>query len=117
MAVVRADIPGLSQRDGSCLPAWQQYWQQSHRLGTSRRPSAFQAGHIPSWRESCERDALLPVAAACRWPLPLLSPAHRVRTLHPGPGLSAPRPSPPIGLTAADPFAGGEVSRADSRVR
>jgi hypothetical protein len=24
---------------------------------------------------------------------------------------------PPIGLTGADPFAGGEVSRADSRVR
>jgi hypothetical protein len=29
-------------------------------------PSAFQAGHIPSQRESCERDALSPVAAACR---------------------------------------------------
>ena len=27
------------------------------------------------------------------------------------------RPSPPIGLTAADLFAGGKVSRADSRVR
>jgi len=34
----------------------------------------------------------------------------------PGCGPCAP-PLPPIGLTAADPFAGGEVSRADSRVR
>ena len=32
----------------------------------TRRPSVFQAGHIPSWRGSCERYALLPVAAACR---------------------------------------------------
>jgi hypothetical protein len=38
------------------------------------RPSAFQAGHIPSWRESCERHALSPVAAAGRRPLLLLSP-------------------------------------------
>ena len=37
------------------------------------RPSAFQAGHIPSWHGSCERYALSPVAAACRWSLPLLS--------------------------------------------
>jgi hypothetical protein len=38
------------------------------------RPSAFQAGHIPSWRGSCERYALSPVAAAGRWSLLLLSP-------------------------------------------
>lgn len=38
-------------------------------------PSSFQAGHIPSQRESCERDALSPVAAACRRSLPLLSAA------------------------------------------
>ena len=37
-------------------------------------PSVFQAGHIPSWRGSCERYALSPVAAACRWLLLLLSP-------------------------------------------
>jgi len=34
----------------------------------------FQAGHIPSWREFCERDALSLVAAASRWLLLLLSP-------------------------------------------
>jgi hypothetical protein len=39
-----------------------------------RRPSAFQAGHIPSWLESCECYALLAVTAACRWSLLLLSP-------------------------------------------
>ena len=38
------------------------------------RLSAFQAGHIPSWRGLCERYALSPVAAACRWSLLLLSP-------------------------------------------
>jgi hypothetical protein len=39
----------------------------------ARRPSANEAGHIPSWRGSCERYALSPVAAACRWSLLLLS--------------------------------------------
>jgi len=48
------DIPDLSPRDGGCLPAR----QQSRRLRTHPRPSAFQAGHIPSWRGSCERGAL-----------------------------------------------------------
>ena len=37
------------------------------------RPSVFQAGHIPSWRGSCERYALSPVAAASHWSLLLLS--------------------------------------------
>jgi len=40
----------------------------------ARRPSFFQAGHIPSWRGSCERYALLPVADVSRWLLLLLSP-------------------------------------------
>ena len=40
----------------------------------ARRPSAFQAGHIPSWRGSCERYALSSVAAVSRWLLLLLSP-------------------------------------------
>ena len=31
--------------------------------GAVVRPSVFQAGHIPSWRGSCERYALPPVAA------------------------------------------------------
>jgi hypothetical protein len=39
-----------------------------------RRPSAFQAGHIPSWRGSCERYALWQVAGASRRSLLLLSP-------------------------------------------
>jgi hypothetical protein len=45
----------------------------------ARRPSAFQAGHIPSWRGLCESYALLPVAAGSRWPL--LSSARHVRAL------------------------------------
>jgi hypothetical protein len=32
----------------------------------THRPFAFQAGHIPSWRWSCERYALVPVAAGGR---------------------------------------------------
>ena len=44
------------------------------RWPSAARPSAFQAGHILSWRESCERDAPSPVAAVCRWSLLLLSP-------------------------------------------
>ena len=34
----------------------------------------FQAGHIPSWRGSCELYALSPAAAGSRWLLLLLSP-------------------------------------------
>jgi hypothetical protein len=40
----------------------------------ARRPSAFQAGHIPSWHKLCERYALSPVIAACHRLLLLLSP-------------------------------------------
>ena len=69
-----ADIPELSTCVGRRPAAWQQCWQQSRRNGADPRPSAFQAGHIPSWRESCERYALPPVAVACRWLLLLLSP-------------------------------------------
>jgi hypothetical protein len=39
----------------------------------SFRPSAFQAGHIPSWRRSCQCHALSPVAAGVGWWLLLLS--------------------------------------------
>ena len=39
----------------------------------ARRPSVFQAGHIPSCRATFECEALLPVAGACRWLLLLLS--------------------------------------------
>ena len=37
------------------------------------RPSAFQAGHIPSWRGLCECYALSPIAAVSGWLLLLLS--------------------------------------------
>jgi hypothetical protein len=40
----------------------------------ARRPSAFQAGHIPSWRKFSERYALPTVAADSGWLLLLLSP-------------------------------------------
>jgi hypothetical protein len=90
------------------------------------RPSS-KAGHIPSWHESCESYALLPVAAGSRWPLlllsPLLSSARYVRapgTFQSGPVSTAKflsPPLPPIGLTAAVLFAGAEVSRLDLRVR
>ncbi len=48
-------------------------WLPTWLPGADPRPSAFQAGHIPSWRGSSERYALSPVAAACRWSLLLLS--------------------------------------------
>jgi hypothetical protein len=64
-----ADIPEPSAQDRRCPAAW----QQSSRNGFDPRLSAFQAGHFPSWRGSCERYALSPVAAACRWLLLLLS--------------------------------------------
>jgi hypothetical protein len=62
----------------------------------------------------CCRSLMLAVGCCCCCHSPL-----RVRAWPPSPpgcGPWAP-PLPPIGLTAADPFAGGEVSRADSRVR
>ena len=97
----RADIPQLSVRDASCPTAWQQCWLQSRRPGADPRPSAFQAGHMPSWRGSCERCSLSPVAAGSRWPLlllsPLLSSARRDRAWLPSPpgcGPCAP-PLPP----------------------
>ena len=74
-----ADIPELSARDRRCPAAWQQYWQQSRRNGADPRPSAFQAGHMPSWHGSCERYALSSVAAGCRWSLLLLSPLLSIR--------------------------------------
>ena len=40
--------------------------------GAIERPSVFQAGHIPSWRGSCKRDALSLVAAVSGWLLLLL---------------------------------------------
>ena len=66
---------GTSQgRSPGWLPAWFPMSEVlADRFGC-RGPCAFQAGHIPSWRGSCERYALLPVAAGGRWSLLLLSP-------------------------------------------
>ena len=94
------------------------------------RPSAFQAGNIPSWRESCECYALSAVADDSGWLLllllsPLLSaagPGPHFRGLPaddsvtpwsslPAPGLlpaTLPRPvlsqAPPPNPTAAEPY-------------
>jgi hypothetical protein len=74
-----ADIPQLSTRGKCCPAAWQQYWQQSRRNGFDPRPSAFQAGHILSWRGSCECHALSLAAAVSGCLLLLLSPLLSVR--------------------------------------
>jgi hypothetical protein len=47
-AIVWADIPGLSPRNGGCPPFWQQFWQQSRRLGIRLRPSAKEEVRQPS---------------------------------------------------------------------
>ena len=96
--------------------------------GATARPSA-KAGHIPSWRGSCGCYVLSPVTGASRWLLPLLSAPGQASgqpgmtrlvsapgVVRPGCG-PCPPPLSPIGLPAAGLFAGGEVSRADSRVR
>jgi hypothetical protein len=84
----------------------------SRRGGAVERPSAFQAGHIPSWRGSRERYALPPVAAGSRWLLLLLSTADPVPRLRGLPGaVTAPCPAqaPPPNPTAAEsePSSGG----------
>jgi hypothetical protein len=62
---------------GCCSAAWLQSRLQARRNCADPRPSAFQAGHIPSCYGSYERCALSPVAAACRWSLLLLSTRRR----------------------------------------
>jgi len=74
-----ADIPVLSTCVGRCPAAWLQCWLQSHRNGAAPRPSAFQAGHIPSWRRLCVSYLPSSVAANCRWSLLLLSPLLSIR--------------------------------------
>ena len=71
MVVGWADIPELSTCVG-CSAAWLQSWLQSRRNGADPRPSAFQAGHIPSRRESCRCSPPSPVAADGGWWLLLL---------------------------------------------
>ena len=97
LSVCWADIPHLSTSDRGCLAAWQQYWQQS-----------------PTARNVSDRCRLRPHDGHSR-SLPCGPPPHPEPS-RPGCGSCAP-PLLPIGLTAADLFAGGEVSRADSRVR
>ena len=63
-------IPEWSAWDRRCQAAW----QRSRRNGFDPRPSAFQAGHIPSWRESYESYAPSPAADDSGWLLLLLSP-------------------------------------------
>ena len=86
--------------------------------GAIERPSAFQAGHIPSWRGSCECYALSPVAGGSRWLLLLLSPLLSAA----GPGLhlrglpgavTAPCPAqaPPPNPIAAEPYGRRVLSR------
>jgi hypothetical protein len=65
-------------------------------------------GHEKTWPLTGARGAGIPSRPALTHPRPAPS--------KPGCGPCAP-PLLPIGLTAADLFAGGEVSRADSRVR
>ena len=72
-----ANIPQLSTLDRRCPAAWQQYWQQSRPNSTDPRPSANEAGHIPSWHRSCERYAPSSVVAGSRWLLLLLSVVDR----------------------------------------
>ena len=137
MVVSWADIPELSTCVGCCSAAW----LQSRRNGTDPRPS-FQAGHIPSWRGSCERHALSPVAIGSGWLLllsPLLSAAGPVPhfprlpaddsvtpwSSPPSPGLlpaTRPRPvlsqAPPPNPIAAEPYGTtGSVKGRRSRSR
>ena len=131
-----ADIPELSTCVGCCSAAWLQSWLQSQGRSADPRPSAFQAGHIPSWRESCESYALSPVADDSGWLLLLLSlllsavgPVPLFRGLPaddsvtpwsspPSPGpfpATRPRPvlsqTPPPNPIAAEPYGGRVLSR------
>ena len=78
----------------------------------ARRPSVFQAEHIPSWRGSCECYALSSVAAARRWLLLLLSPL--LSAAGPAPWRRAapcPAQAPPPNPTAAEPDGRRVLSR------
>ena len=105
-----ADIPELSMRVGRRPVAW----LQSRWNGANPRSSAFQAGHIPSWRGSYERYPLLLVAASSRWLLLLLSADGSLSHLR---GLfgAAPPPypsqTPPPNPTAAEPDGRRVLSR------
>ena len=70
LGLVTARCPCASGTSEGCSSPW----LPASLPGADPRPSAFQAGHMPSWRGSCECCALSPVAVACRWSLLLLSP-------------------------------------------
>ena len=94
-------LPGVQQRRHGPAPSGQfreKAVRDRHPLSRPQRdwreprPSAFQAGHIPSCGESCESYALSPVADDSGWLLLLLSSL-----------LSAVGPVPPCrGLPADD---------------
>jgi hypothetical protein len=82
-AVTSADRPGPISLGRLRLPRLvlsrrvrftNRFTEQSRRNGLDPRPSAFQAGHIPSWQRSRGRYVPSPLAAGCRWSLLLLSP-------------------------------------------
>jgi hypothetical protein len=86
----------------------------SWRGCADERPSVFQAGHIPSWRGSCERYALSPVAAVSRWLLLLLSaagPVPHIRGLLGAVTEPCPAQAPPPNPTAAGPDGRRVLSR------
>jgi hypothetical protein len=100
---VRAKLPPST----SCS-ACERLWLQPRRRDADSRPSAFQAGHIPSWRKSCESYALSAVADDSGWLLLLLSPllsavgaVLRFRAV--SPLMTASRPGPPCHLPATQP--------------
>ena len=92
----------------------------------ARRPSVFQAGHMPSWRGSCGCYALPLVAAGGRWLLLLLSPllsavclVPNLRGLSGAVTASCPPQAPPPNPTAAEPdgrrvLSGGGAADHDS---
>ena len=70
LSVSAREIPVLTGVNGTLMA--RRSWTAPGRM--TLRPSAFQAGHIPSWRGSCGSYALSPVTAVSRWLPPLLSP-------------------------------------------
>jgi hypothetical protein len=135
-SVYWADVPQLFTRDRCCPVAWQQSWPN----GNHPRPSALQAGHIPSWHGSCESYALSPGAGCCchrcRQPQSgeraaghdktlrvvrlsvVPGSLRRVRSQAPsGPAMVLMRRPSPHRTDCCRAFRRREVSRADSRVR
>jgi hypothetical protein len=137
------EIPVFTGVNGTLMA--RRSWTAPSRI--TLRPSAFQAGHIPSWHKSCESYPLSPVADDSGWLLLLLSPLlsavgsfPHLRGLpaddsvtswspSPSPGLfpaTRPRPvlsqAPPPNPTAAGPdgrrvLSGGGVAGPEAKPR